>query len=169
VRFRGGISALALAAVALVAATPASAASTRAEYVAQVDPICQGAIKPEAKALTAYLKALEHFNNRVRSGAANKSTLTKLLSQSAGFLNRFRGIEANVTTQIEAVPPPPGDSGTVTLWLQNRRAAEELVGSAVSALKHRRLKAYSRLLDQAEATDAGGRVLVSSFGFQYCA
>ncbi len=57
----------------------------------------------------------------------------------------------------------------MTLWLQTRRAAEQLVGSAVSALKHRRMKAYFRLLDRAEATDDGARALVSSFGFRYCA
>lgn len=156
--------------VALAITAPgAQATATRAEYVAQVDPICQAAIGPQAKALNAFSKAFEHFKQRVKSGRITKGTFTKLLRQTAGFLSRFKGIGANVTTQIEAVPPPPRDEGTVTLWLLNRRAAEELVDSAVSALKHYRLKAYFRLIARAEATEAGARVLVSSFGFRYCA
>jgi hypothetical protein len=161
---------VAIAMIALAITAPgAQAAATRAEYVAQVDPICQAAIGPQAKALSSFSKAFEHFRQRVRSGRITKGTFTKLLRQTAGFLSRYKGIGANVTTRIEAVPPPPRDTGTVTLWLLNRRAAEQLVDSAVSALKHYRLKAYFRLLAQAEATEAGGRVLVSSFGFQYCA
>jgi hypothetical protein len=161
---------IAITMIALAIMAPgAHAAANRAEYVAQVDPICQAAIGPQAKALNSFSKAFQHFKQRVQSGRITKGTFTKLLRQTAGFLSRFKGIGANVTTQIEAVPPPPGDVGTVTFWLLNRRAAEQLVASAVSALKHYRLKAYFRLIAQAEATEAGARVLVSSFGFRYCA
>jgi hypothetical protein len=162
--------ALALSVIALaITARTAHGAATRAEYVAQVDPTCEAAIAPQQKALRTFRKAFRHFENRVESGRITRGTFTKLLRQTAGFLGRFKALLASVTTQIEAVPPPPGDSGTVALWLQGRRDAEQLLGSAVSALKHRKMKVYFLLLDQGEATDASARFLVSSFGFRYCA
>lgn len=80
---------VAITMIALAITAPgAHAAATRAEYVAQVDPICQAAIGPQAKALNAFSKAFEHFKQRLKSGRITKgrsrSSFARQPASSAG-------------------------------------------------------------------------------------
>lgn len=165
-----GAAALALSVIALtISATTAQGAATRAEYVAQVDPICQAAAKPEGKLVTAYLKAFARLGKGVANGGSAKQATKRLVAKSARLMRRIVTIEQGVTTQIDAVSPPPSDAGTVAIWLEKRKVAEQTVLSGIRALKHRKIASFDARLDRAAAIDREGRILVADFGFQFCA
>lgn len=162
--------ALAITMIALAITAPkADAAATRAEYVAQVDPICLAAAKPEGKLLIAYFKAFARLGKGVAQGASPKQATKRLVAKSARLMTRIITIEQGVTAQIEAVSPPPPDAGTVALWLEKRKLAEQTALSGTRALKHRKIVSFNAQLDRADAIDREGRILVAGFGFQYCA
>ena len=148
-------------------AAPADAASTRAEYVAQVDPICQSFVGPNDDAISAYLR------NWKRLGpVASKGTLQQFGAQTkrvASSLKRVAQIHADLTNQIAMVPPPTEDFGTVGTWLNDRRQEEALLRSAASILvQFRPYKQYFRKLNLADAADEAATRTVSGLGFQVC-
>jgi hypothetical protein len=150
-----------------VCAVPANAASTRAEYVAQVDPICQSFVGPHDNAVRAFLK-----NEKLLRPVAKHGTLRQFGAQTkriARSLKRVVGIEANLTNQIATVPPPEADFATVSTWLNYRRQEEALLRSAASILvQFRPDKQYLRKLNQANGADQAGTRTVSGLGFQVC-
>jgi hypothetical protein len=160
--------ALAIALIALVVgATPAGAASTRAEYVAQVDPMCQAALPQLASTQKAFERKLTAINKRVKSGRFKG--ILRLITSAARSLNAYTTVHANLTTQISGVPPAPPDVSAVNGWLQNRRNAESFGTSAASSLKHAKFRQFARQLNQAAAADQAGIAQISGFGFQFCA
>lgn len=59
-------------------AAPANAASTRAEYVAQVDPICQSFVGPQAKTIKTYNKNYKLWvRDRLRCPCDGLTTSTR--------------------------------------------------------------------------------------------
>jgi hypothetical protein len=154
-------------AVALaITAVPAHAASTRAEYVAQVDPICQASEAAAAEARQAFRRNTKRL---VRQGRArNAKKVNRLSRKAARNLNRLVSIEADLTTQIAAVPPAPADSNIVSAWLQDRRDAEALSGAAARALKRHKFKKFGSKLGRAIRAGIVARRRVKDFGFQYC-
>jgi hypothetical protein len=148
-------------------AAPADAASTRAEYVAQVDPICQSFVGPNDDAVGAYLR-----NEKRLGRVASKGTLKQFGAQTkriARSLNRIALIEANLTDQIATVPPATEDFATVGTWLNHRRQEEALLRSAASILvQFRPYKQYFRKLKMADAADEAATRTVSGLGFQVC-
>lgn len=148
-------------------AAPANAASTRAEYVAQVDPICQSFVGPNDDAFHAW------FKNEKRLGpVAKNGTLKQFVAQTkriARSLRRIAGIQANLTNQIATVSPPTEDFATVGTWLNHRRHEEALLRSAASILvQFRPYKQYFRKLDMADAADRAATSTVSGLGFEVC-
>jgi hypothetical protein len=161
--------ALATIVVALaITVTTAVAAATRAEYVAQVDPICRSAGQPESKAALAYLKALNKFDHQIASGVPRKKAINLFVRQTAKFFGRVSRIEAFATSQIAGVPPAPGDESTVALWIQQRTEGTGVLNQAIAALKHRRLNAFVRLTDQWTVKIDESEATVAGFGFRYC-
>jgi hypothetical protein len=113
VRRRGGTAALACAA-ALVAAAPAQATETRAEYAAQVNPICVQATA-ETEAIEAVLeRKLKKFEE------ARKPNFKALLRSMTRLNRQIEAVEEGRETAIAAVPPAPGDELLVQIWLANR-------------------------------------------------
>jgi hypothetical protein len=75
-------------------AAPANAASTRAEYIAQVDPICQSFVAPENAAFRSYRKNDKRWFHLASSGSL-KAWLKQRFSRSrAGARSRrlFGGV-----------------------------------------------------------------------------
>ncbi len=148
-------------------AAPANAASTRAEYVAQVDPICQSFVAPNDKAIHAWFK-----NEKLLDRVATKGTLQQFVAQTkrlARSIQRVARIKANLTNQIAIVPPPTEDFATVATWVNYRRQEEAAVKSAASILvQFRPYKQYFHKLDVADAADAAATRTVSGLGFQVC-
>lgn len=163
----GRVLAVAVIVMAVTAAT-AIAASTRAEYVAQVDPICQSTLKPEAKAALAYLKALNKFDHQIAKGVPRKRATNLFARQTSKFFGVVSRIEATATTQIAAVPPAPGDESTVGVWIQRRTEATVLLNQSIAALKHHRLNSFVRLTTQWTAKMDEAEATVAAFGFRYC-
>jgi hypothetical protein len=148
-------------------AVPAEAASTRAEYVAQVDPICQSFVRPMQGAIGAYFRNEKRLGPVARNGTLKQfGAQTKRIARS---LKRIAQLHADLTIQIAAVPPPTEDFGTVGTWLNHRRQEEALLRSAASILvQFRPYKQYFRKLDMADAADEAATGTVSGLGFQVC-
>jgi hypothetical protein len=154
-------------AVAVFAAT-ASAATTRAEYVAQVDPICQAGQAQEALAGQPLLKAAKRAKKHPKSRKASK----RLDRAIAGYFQQYAAIEHSVNTQIAAVPPAPDDVSLVQVWLRARNELVDLqtrlfsskpTGHGLKGLAKFFTDLFTVAARQLEAAD-----LVRDFGFQYC-
>jgi hypothetical protein len=165
-KLRGAV-AVVLLAIPVVAVAPADAASTRAEYIAQVDPICQSFVDP---ANVAVNRELQSFDKWLRNGGiSGKGKAWKRATRRlAGSLKGLAQIRASLTAQIAAVPPPPDDAETVGRWLDARRQSEALATSAALALRTFKIRLFNkRFLAAATAYVTSGRA-ISGFGFQVC-
>jgi hypothetical protein len=162
---RSTLIALAIIVIALaITVTTAVAASTRADYVAQVDPICQAAQKPTLKTYDQLFKA--GFESGHRS---DKKRAKTFLDRALGrFYIQVGNIYARVTGQISTIAAAPGDEATVALWLSERGQAAALAVQAGRAEKHLKRKRAHRLLNQ--SLSASGRAVrsVSTYEFRYC-
>ena len=145
----------------------ASAASTRAEYVAQVDPICQAFRGPASGADNAYIKNYKRLLRVARKGTVKE--FVRQTNRTAGSLLRFTQIHMSVTDQIATVPPAAADAGTVNTWLNYRRQSDAFSTSAASALKQFKFERFFKQNDHAGAAEAAGRETIAPFGFQVCA
>ena len=150
-----------------VLAAPAYAASTRAEYVAQVDPICQAFRGPASAADSAYIKNYKRWLRVARKGTVK--AFVRQTNRTAGSLLGFTQIHMSVTDQIATVPPPAADAGTVSTWLNYRRQSDAYSAKAASALKKFAFKGFFKQNDHADAAEAAGRVTIAPFGFHVCA
>ena len=149
----------------LLVAAPAHGAATRAEYVAQVDPICKAA-GPQLKKSLALVKPP---NGAKLKGLDPKQGLKRIARSFGKYLGRTQKVLSAMTTQVSAVPAAPGDELIVANWIFNRRSAEDLLGRAARAGNHGKffqaLGLMSGYTEQEEAATAG----VRDFGFRHCA
>jgi len=164
-RLKGGI-AMALVAVALVAVPPAQAASTRAEYVAQVDPICQASAGPLSSGFATYQAA---FRRAVRS--ARKGNIKAFIRAARATANSLIGlsqIHANLANQIQPVQPVATDAAAVSSWLNALRQEGGFEAAAASALQHAKIRVFFSNLNQADTALAAGKSAIAGFGFHVC-
>lgn len=147
-------------------ADTAAAAPTRAEYVAQVDPICQSAAGPLGAIWRAYNKTFKRTDHAVKVGNT-KGFLrgTKKLSQ---LLNQLSGTRTGMIDQIAAVPPPDADAGTVGTWLGDLRQEVTFEQSAARAVLRLRIGKFFSFLRQADRASTAGKTAIAGFGFQSC-
>ena len=152
-----------------ITATTAYGASTRAEYVAQVDPICATAQLQEAAAAEPLLAAKQ----RIRKQGKSRSNERKLNRALSFYISQHLAIERSANAQIATVPPALEDTSLVQVWL---RARGELLDTEqqffAGGLKPKGgVKAFARLFTtlfvligrEFEVTD-----LVRDFSFNYC-
>jgi hypothetical protein len=148
------LSLAALAAVALLAVPAvAGAAATRAEYVAQADPLCADA-NGDIERLNGKFRRLEKMER----------------FRAAGNVLRKTGTRLSVSIrQVRAIPPPPGDEQLIARWLGliEKVAANNMkMGAAESKQRFGKVERFQRsndgLHDKAHA-------LVAPFGFSSCA
>jgi hypothetical protein len=147
-------------------AAPADAASTRAEYIAQVDPICQSFVGPENDAGNAFFKNMERVGRIAKSGSAK--ALARQARRTARPLSRLAQIDLSLNAQLAAVPPPPPDAGLIGTWLDGRRQADGLLTSAASALTQLKFRVFLKRFGRALAVNDAANSAVSGFGFQIC-
>jgi hypothetical protein len=147
--------AIAIGLIALATTAQAHAATTRADYAAQANPVCQSAERPVGKAIAAYFKAVR------RKGIERPERVTeKTVGPTIRFGRWIAGIYTNVTARLRLIPPAPGDESTVSTWLQDRDAVATNLDGIVRAYKKRKF-AQGRRLDRAyeaaiaEANTAG--------------
>jgi hypothetical protein len=162
--------AIGLAAVAITAA-PAAAASTRAEYVAQVDPICQAGLAQEDAAARPVLKKLKRIQKQRRQAHSRKTrarVTRRELRTLASFFDVVAKVEQGLNAQIATIPPAIEDTSLVQVWLRVR-------GEAVVATQ-RLLRSFAKgdifgalgLIFEVEAKSEEASDLVRDFGFHYC-
>jgi hypothetical protein len=152
--------------VGALAAAPASAASTRAEYIAQVDPICQSFVGPLTNAFGAYHKNFKRLNRAAKFGPVK--AFVKSARRTARSLNAVAGLHASMIGQIAAVPPVPADAAIVNAWLSALRAEQSAEAAAVTALLHFRIGAFFNQLNAADGDVNAAQQAVQGFGFAVC-
>lgn len=165
---------LAIAALALVAALPptASAAATRAEYLAQIEPICQQAneqAKRQARkinrALKKSLKKAGTQEKNDKPGLVFADVFILAVIKLVGPENR---LFERTTAQIAAIPPAPGDEVVVNAWLTGRVQSAELAWDALRAGKRRKPNRMFALLDASTEALRKGQQPVQAFGLNHC-
>jgi hypothetical protein len=149
-RLLTGITALVLLAGA---AATAYGASTRAEYVAQVDPIC-------ANELAGAKRTLGGVNGDLRKGRFGPAA-TKFARATKVF---HKGVEA-----VAAIPPTAPDASLINQWIGMLRRQVPLAHRAASDLRnhssrHRIDRSIDRLFKLSDRTQA----LVQDYGFSDC-
>jgi hypothetical protein len=147
----GTLLAAGLAATA-IAAPLAEGAATRAEYIAQADPIC-------AKANKVANQQLPGFGDDVDAerwkGAARRFRVT---------LRAFNGMIAS----LSSLQPPAADAALISQWLEGLRSQSPQAKAVIAAVKqHSRKKVVARsgrLAKNSRRT----KELVASYGFKAC-
>jgi hypothetical protein len=161
--------ALAIALIALaIMATTAGAATTRAEYVSQVDPICQNGQAQEAAAVLPVIQATKRAKRH-----RNRKTAKRADRAFIVYFAEYANIERAVNAQIATVTPAPDDVSLVQVWL---RARGELLdvesrlflgptnpGKGLKGLGHLLADFFEIIGKQYEVAD-----IVRDFGFQSC-
>lgn len=156
-RLSAGLIAISIALVALtIGVGSANAAATRAEYVAQADPICQAGLNQVGKRLPGLIKRI-----------ARRPNITPPVAFAYGLALGGK-IFAQETNKLAAIAPPPGDEATVGGWLDGHRTYKRKLDTAVAAGKHKKKKQMLRRFKQAAVAVAQANQLVADFGFQYC-
>jgi hypothetical protein len=166
-----------LAAVGLAAAVlaaPAEAASTHAEYVAQVEHICQATDKPTVKAYKGFFKAIAKSGQRQAfEEAQNDDDDVRALEVSLGpflkFYARISNIYGRETTQIAAIPAAPGDELAVAQWLDNRARAKATMDRGLRAAKNRKFRFAKHLISSALTKSSNAPLAtIGDFDFKAC-
>ena len=150
----------------LIWAPAASAASTRAEYVAQVDPICQSYKGPEFNAAKAYQR-----NYRLWVRSATKGTAKAFVRQThrlAQSLFAWDRLHSSMTAQIVAIAPVPADAAVIDTWLNDRRRSDAFADAAAFALNKFQIRRFFRLTGRADKVERAGIQSINGFGFQVC-
>lgn len=140
--------------VLAMAASPALAAGepTRAEYKADVDPIC---------------KANTKANENILAGVRSKVQQGKLGPAGRQFTRASTALK-NTLRQLKAVPKPPADVERLDEWLKrigDQATLLQKIGKALIDKNRRKAETLSvKLVSGARLTNA----IVVGFGFNYC-
>lgn len=153
-----------LLALLAITAAPAQAASTRAEYVAQVEPLCKAAQKPTFKAYSRLFKSVPIEGERITKSIARRTQFAL-----AKFYTQISNIFGRTSARIAAVAPAQGDEGTVAAWLAGRDQARILGLQAGRVARHGKLRRAVRIVDRATSESDHAAGLVSDYGFTWCA
>jgi hypothetical protein len=149
-----------------VAATPAAAAPTRPEYIAQVDPICQSSAGPLGTAWGAYHRAYKRTTHAAKVG--NFKAFLSGTKKESVTLNQLSRTRTGMLDQIAAVPPPDADAGTIGVWLTDLRNESAFEAAAASAALSLKINKFFKKLGQADKAWNAGKVAIAGFGFQAC-
>jgi hypothetical protein len=144
---------LGIAVVALAITTTAQAASTRAEYIAQADPICSSTLDREAK--TFHLVGSDLDRGRFKRAAKKFARTNRVFSA---------GVE-----QLAVLNPPAADAALIGPWVAMLRAQAPLASRVTRLLRKgarpgQIAKAVNRLFKFSDRTQA----LVAGYGFTQC-
>jgi hypothetical protein len=147
-------------------ATPANAASTRAEYIAQVDPICQSFVGPMGDAWGTFTRAFKRTTRAAKAG--NTKAFLRAVKNESQSLNQLAATRASLIGQITALPPPEADAATIGTWLNHLRQEVAFESAGASANLKLQIGKYFRKLRQADKAERAGGQAISGFGFQVC-
>jgi hypothetical protein len=160
------VSTLAIALAFAAAPSTAGAASTRAEYIAQVDPICQSYVGPITNAFNAYHRAFKSMNRKAKSGTFK--AFLRSIRRTANTLSAVAQLHLSMTAQISGVPPVAADAATINAWLTALGQEQSNEVAAVTALRQLRFGPFLKRLNQADAAVNAATTAISGFGFAVC-
>jgi hypothetical protein len=155
-----------LLAIAIGSAT-AYGAATRAEYVAQVDPVCQTQTPPAQLAFANFFKQAGKHGPGALSHPKQVTGATR--GPAMRLYRNLGNIYATATAQIALVPPAPEDAARVSAWLALRGTVAADLQKMAQTLKHNRLRHFDRATIQSGIDITAANNSVRDFGFQYCA
>jgi hypothetical protein len=148
--------------VVLVCAPAARAASTRAEYVAQVDPICHAAdLKGKRAAKKHHLPRVIDLGDLQLGERDAQLTVAKQLALNNKVIRPF-------IAQVAAVPPPPGDEGVISKFIADLHSYTVHGDKAVRAIRHGKPHRAYHLIVAALGPLVEDNENLKPFGFQYC-
>jgi hypothetical protein len=158
-----GIAATAL----LIAAAPAGAASTRAEYVAQADPICQAGQAQERVAFKSYAKSIKRYLKDHPHPEPNRPSkaVTRLVLRHYSLI---LSVNRSVNSQLSSINPAAGDETAVAEWLQLRTQSADLLDRTVHAFHNRKVELAIRFYVNSIRRELQAELPIRDFGFQYC-
>ncbi len=151
------VSVVSIAAMALLPAAAASAeeAPTRAQYVEQVDPICQTNTEANRRIL-----------KNVKTKAHSKSA-SKVKEAGAQFIRASSAFGA-AENKIAAVPRPPADDARLLKWFKQLSIVETDLRKLGKALKEgEKILAAHEQIRVERASNAANNVSFV-FEFHYC-
>jgi hypothetical protein len=152
-----------------VSVPAAGAAATRAEYVAQVDPICQAGQRDMRVEAKRQNPAIKKIRQKLEQGGLSRQREELLLGKLAAkeFAPTLK-VFPRVTTQITAVVPAPGDESLVAGWLSARQVYSRLIERAIHAARQGKTPTYNRHIENGTAKLIEGEIPVEGFGFRFC-
>lgn len=134
---------------------PADAASTRAEYAAQADPICKSGDKNINRHWKRFLRLAKQYPFKIQAAA-----------------NALEGAGRSYSSAVRSlglIPPPPGDEARISQWLDLHSRSAAKYPLAASAYRANDYKRLNRLLGNADRLERQASSLMSDFPFGYCA
>lgn len=145
---------LALCLATFAALTPPAAAEapTRAEYVAQLERICEPGSKSTQRAV-----------HGVRADV--RSERFRLAGTKFAKARRIFG---HTVRRISTVPRPPDDAKILTRWFAYLDREEVYLGRIATALRTERIPRFQRALTDFVHQGNRANNAVISFGFYYC-
>jgi hypothetical protein len=147
-------------------AAPANAASTRAEYIAQVDPICQANLIPVRSSGARFQSSRKKMNRLAIAG--NAKAWLRQTKITASALNRFAGAEQTMIDQIALVSPPPPDSAAAGVWINGVTQADGYRRAEAGALRQLKIAKANGLARKVAKAQAPAYAAIADFGFQVC-
>jgi hypothetical protein len=152
--------------LAVLTSATAYAASTRAEYVAQVDPICRAGHSKEKTVVRSLKKRARQLQKR---GIDTSQPTKPVIRIAVRYYDRIAAIQRDVNGQISLITPAPGDEATISQWLRERGEYTDLFNRSFHVFAHgKRTKRFKQLIGRAFRHELDGEELVGDFGFQYC-
>jgi hypothetical protein len=163
---RTGAIGLAISVIALaITATTAIAASSRAEYVAQVDPICQSEQAQEKAVIGPATKRVQRIEKRGLDLDKESKLVDPIIAR--GY-DRLVAIQRDTDSMIASIPPAPGDEAVVSSWLGQRAAFTELFQRSAHAIAHQHHRRFFNLLFKAIGVEESAAESIQEFGFASC-
>lgn len=133
-------------------ASSASAATTRAEYIALVEPICKEADGDISRALRGWVTNIK------------KGNLPKA-GRKVGRANRI--FERSIDS-VERILPPAEDAAVIASWLALERRDVRLGNRISSALKSRNARRAVKFLDKSFKLEKTINAVIGDYGFKEC-
>ncbi len=139
--------------VSLALPASAGAAATRAEYVAQADPVCAVATKEIDAA-----------------GKGALSNLKKLKFKAAAreYLAAARAFDESIAS-LRLIAPPAADAALIDRWLRKQSETAAVIRRAAKLARQKRVRELSRAGERSVKLAEESARVVAGFGFQACA
>jgi hypothetical protein len=172
---KGAWAILAGLVLALALSAPAAqAAATRAEYVAQTEPLCKATSDSLAKPGKKFVRGLKKATPKhkpKRGSKAAKTYARRVFRVAGGFYLVFGRKVAGLQRQLVVIPPPAADAAVLNKWLGNMSLASDTMIDIATRLRSRSLKKALGAASEIGGIEKGLKAtdsVVSGFGFQQC-